>query len=153
MKTVTINSKDYPVYADLDDATEYFSSVYNSSWGGIDDNDKAKLLVMATRHIDSVDWRGLPLNPDQKLQFPRMIDGRETGEELLMSACCEEAAAIYENDGAAGMNGANGIKSVRVQDTEIQFKDGKATEEMLLVSDEVARLLGKYMNKGIRVLY
>lgn len=153
MKTVTINDKDYPVYADLVDATEYFSSIYNSSWDDINDADKAKLLIMATRHIDSVDWRGVPLRPDQKLQFPRIIDNQESDDELITFACCEEAVAIYDNDGSIGEGGSNEIKSVKVQDTEIEFKDGAVTEDSNFVSREVKRLLSKYMSKSIRVVF
>ena len=151
-KTVKINKREYEVYADIADATEYFSAVYNSDWENINEEDQAKLLLMATRHIDSVEWRGVPKEPEQKLQFPRMVDGHFSDDELITFACCEEALAIYQNGGSAD-NSSNDVKSVKVQDTEITFKDGALTDDTMLCSPEVTRLLGKYMNKGIKVLY
>lgn len=151
-KTVKINKKQYEVYADIADANEYFSTVYNSGWEDIDDEEKAKLLLMATRHIDSVEWRGVLKEPEQKLQFPRMIDGHYSDDELVTYACCEEAMAIFEN-GSSSESGSADVKSIKVQDTEITFKDGASTAESNILSSEVERYLSKYMNKGIKVLY
>ena len=43
-KTVNINKKEYEVYADIADATEYFSAVYNSDWENINEAVKYHLI-------------------------------------------------------------------------------------------------------------
>lgn len=151
-KIVTINSREYPVYADVSDADDYFSDVYGSDWESISDEDKPKLLLAATRHIDSVEWRGVLKECNQPLQFPRRVDGGFSDDNLVIYACCEEALAIYKN-GNVSENGQADIKSIKVQDTEITFKDGAPVDDTMLASLEVSRYLGKYMNKGVMVLY
>lgn len=150
MKTITINEKEYPVYATIEDADEYFDAMFNSNWANIAEEEKAKLLVSATRKIDRGSWKGVKKEENQDLQFPRLILGKETDEEILTMACCEEALAIYTSGNVTGAN-TQGIKSMKVQDTQIEFLDNR--EEKMYQSDAAYDLLKPYMRKGTTVLY
>lgn len=57
-KYININGKEYPVYATVEEADEYFAAFFNSGWDAISDEDKAKLLVSATRSIDRMQFAG-----------------------------------------------------------------------------------------------
>ena len=149
-KTIEINGVSYPVYATVEDADAYFSTVFNSNWADISEDDKKKLLVSATREIDRGSWKGTKKEENQPLQFPRIIAGKETSEDVLTMACCEEAAAIYTSGSVVGAD-TNGIKSMKVQDTEIEFLDNRT--EKMYQSDAAYDLLKPYKKKSTRVLY
>lgn len=150
MKTVTINDIEYPVYADVADSDKYFNASFGSSWENISIEDKSKLLVSATRTIDRNEWRGVPVDEQQELAFPRMICGKQTDDNLLMKACCEEAQAIHKS-GTSEYTDNQGIETIRVQDTQITFKAN--AEEKQFKSEAVEDLLRPYMYLGVSVLY
>lgn len=150
MKTIEINSKEYPTYATIEEADDYFAAFYGSVWHEIDDEDKKKLLVSASRNIDYGEWRGRKVDEDQKQAFPRIINGKETDETLLMIACCEEALGIYQA-GSSGTANTDGIASVKVQDTQITFKSNATEQEFH--SDTVEDILRPYRYLGVSVLY
>lgn len=150
MKTVDINNISYPVYATVEDADNYFNAFYGSVWETIEQEDKAKLIVSATRTIDYSEWRGEKAEKDQPLEFPRIINGKITDDDLLMRACCEEAQAIYSS-GSATTSNTDGIESIKVQDTQITFKAN--TEEQEFKSNAVEDILRPYRYLGVSVLY
>lgn len=150
MKTVQINGIEYPVYATIEDANNYFNASFGNNWNEVSDEDKAKLLVSATRSIDRDEWKGVKKEENQPLAFPRLLNDKETDAELLLRACCEEAIAIY-NNGKTSQYNTEGIQSMRVQDTEITFKSG--AEEQHYFSNAVEDILKEYRYYGIRVLY
>ena len=150
MKTIEINGIEYPTYATVEEADDYFTASFGSSWDSLGDYDKEKLLISATRNIDRAEYRGQKVEESQPLEFPRLINGKETSEILLMKACCEEAQAIYEK-GTSATADTDGVKSVRVQDTTIEFKD--SSEKSDFVSDTADDLLRPYRYLGVSVLY
>lgn len=150
MKTVTINDIEYPVYADVADADKHFNASFGSNWSSVSVEDKAKLLVSATRTIDGGEWRGVPVDEQQELAFPRIIYGKQTDDNLLIKACCEEAQAIYKS-GTSEYTDAQGIETIKVQDTQITFKAN--AEEKQFKSEAVEDLLRPYMYQGVSVLY
>lgn len=150
MKKVLINEKEYEVYADVEFADNYFNASFGSSWQELDEETKAKLLVTATRSIDKCTWRGVKLEEEQYLEFPRFIAGKHTDDDLVMRACCEEAFAIYKS-GSSETSNTDGIKTMRVQDTEITFKD--SSEESLFKSNFAEEMLKRYMFTGVSVIY
>lgn len=150
MKTVEINDITYPTYATIEEADNYFNASFGSDWETINDDDKAKLLVSATRSIDRAEYRGSKVDEAQELEFPRVISGNETDDTLLLKACCEEAIAIYQH-GSTSVSSTDGVKSVEVQDTRIEFKDNTDTSDY--ISDIVGDLLRPYRYLGVSVLY
>lgn len=150
MKTVEINGKEYAVYATVEEADDYFMAFFNSDWENIDSIDKAKLLVSATRSIDRVAYAGDKIEETQELKFPRIIYHRETDDKILLEACCEEALAIFNFNSAFGGD-ASGIKSMRVQDTSIEFFE--SNQEKQFKSDAAYKLLYPYFEFGVEVGY
>lgn len=150
MKTIEINGIEYPTYATVDEADDYFNASFGSGWEKIGDYDKAKLLISATRNIDRAEYRGYKVDENQYLQFPRIIDGIESNDNLVMMACCEEAQAIYIK-GNDSVSNVEGIKTIEVQDTKIEFAGNAETNEY--VSDTADDLLRPYRYLGVRVLY
>lgn len=150
MKIIEINENEYPTYATVEEADDYFTAFYGSVWEEIDEEDKKKLLVSASRTIDYGEWRGYKVDEEQKQAFPRIINGKETDEDLLMKACCEEALGIYQS-GNNGIANTDGIQSVRVQDTEITFKSNATEQEFH--SNAVEDILRPYRYLGVSVLY
>lgn len=150
MKTVVINDKEYPVYATLEDAENYFAGVYNAGWTDIDDEKKAVLLVSATMTIDKGQWNGEKKDESHDLEFPRIINGIETEEKRVINACCEEALAIY-NSGRTDTANTQGIKSMQVQDTQIEFKE--SAESGYFQSDSAYDWLYPYLLKSTRIIF
>lgn len=150
MKTVTINEVEYPTYATIQDADNYFNAFFGSTWESIDEVDKAKLLVSATRTIDAQEWRGYKKDEAQELAFPRLINMVETDERLLTKACCEEALAIKKSGTSESLN-AEGVQSVTVQDTTISFKANN--EDKAFKSSIVEDILRPYRYLGVSVLF
>lgn len=150
MKTVTINGVEYPVYATVSEADLYFNGAFGSNWENIDDDDKIRLLISATRNIDRQEYRGSKIDEMQALEFPRIINGNETSDVILTKACCEEAYAIY-NKGQSSIADVDGIKRIEVQDTTIEFKD--SADLSGYVSDVADDLLRPYRYLGVSVLY
>lgn len=151
MKTITIGETNYPVYATVSDADQYFFTTYGQKWCSLDTSIKERLLISATRTIDTGDWIGIKKDQEQPLEFPRVYSiNQETDENILMMACCEEAMSIYE-DGSSDAKDMKGVKSLRVQDTEITFASN--TETGSLRSEMANKLLAKYSVQGVRILY
>lgn len=150
MKTITIKKIQYPVYATLKEADEYFNAVFGSNWETIDDGTKNVLLVSATRSIDYAEWKGVKVDEEQALAFPRYIAGKKTDDDLLMKACCEEAIAIYKS-GSSNVSNTEGIQSIKVQDTQITFRAN--AEEQKFKSNAVEEILRPYMYLGVSVLF
>lgn len=150
MKTVLIKDIEYPVYATIDEANEYFNASFGSNWDSIDDETKNVLLVSATRSIDKAEWKGTEVEEKQPLAFPRYIAGKLSDEDLLMRACCEEAIAIYKS-GTSDTSNTEGIESIKVQDTQITFKAN--AKEQGFKSNVVDELLRPYMYLGVSVLF
>lgn len=151
MNKIQIGEIEYPVYATVEDADQYFYTTYGQKWCSLNISVKERLLISATRSIDCGDWIGVKVDKDQPLEFPRIYDKNEmTDDNLLMMACCEEAMAIYE-DGSSDASSMAGVSSLRVQDTEIRFASN--VKEGGLNSEMARKLLDKYAVQGVRILY
>lgn len=147
-KQITINSKEYNVYATVSEADEYFAAKFGSEWANVGENQKPQLLVTATRFIDTKDYAGKKVDDLQPLKFPRLLNSVESNDELLTLACCEIAESIYKNNGID--NNVANIKSVSMGDSSISFKgnDKNESEPDQLVSN----LLSDYALGGIRTI-
>lgn len=150
MKTVNINGKDYPVYATVAEADDYFAGFFNSGWDAIEQDDKPKLLVSATRAIDRGNYAGKKVDSSQVLEFPRIIYHEQTSDKILTEACCEEALAIFSWNSAFGGD-VSGIKSMKVQDTSIEFTGNQEMKQFR--SDNANKLLYPYFEFGVEIGY
>lgn len=127
-KTLNINGIEYYVYADLCDAHLYNNAIINSKWNTLEEIDQAKLLVMATRKIDSYNYTGEKVDKDQPLKFPRIMgSGKVSDDEVLTNLCCQ--IATYYNDSGSGSSGGDSgnllsnLKEYKIGDLQVNFKD------------------------------
>lgn len=60
-------------YVTLEEADDYFNNLLGGEqWAEIEDDIKIKALITATMQIDSLNFIGFKLNPNQPLAFPRV---------------------------------------------------------------------------------
>lgn len=143
-------------YASVEEATEYVSTRVSldmfSSWDSLDDEDKKKYLVNASRALDSMcEWIGDRYSRDQGLKWPRMnawVDGwlldQTTFPKAVVEATIEQALWSMDNSGAVSVTGNSQFDSIKVGPIAIDFNEsaGLATQEFF--PDIVAALLKDY---------
>lgn len=90
-------------YGTVEDGNTYFETRLNSaSWTDANDDDKLSALVMATQHIDRLNFIWAKVEETQDLQFPRNMTDYEGTVTILETpdeveiACYEEALAILD---------------------------------------------------------
>ena len=161
MAIITINDKEYYSYATVQDADDYFNAKFGSEWSGIDQDDKKKLLISATREMEKLCYQGHKVDEEQPLKFPRQICCKVIAEDdyRLIECCCEIANAIYLTSCSDCVNmsipNADKIKSMSVGDTSISFQENASIETD--VFDAMAMpIIKKYLRcflKGNVIVY
>ena len=105
MDIITINGFDFYSYATVAQADEYFSAKFGSEWANIDEEDKKKLLVTATREIENLCFQGVKIDKEQPLKFPRKICCLEIeADNPKIIACCAEIANAFYNTSLPTIN-------------------------------------------------
>lgn len=141
-------------YIGLADANAYFDNRLNSeNWGDATSENRAKALIMATKKIDKLSYIGEKTLSTQALKFPRLLGSSLTSitPQEILDACCEEALAIVSYDTNHIRNQELGIKSTKMGNESVTYKDtmGKSPAEIL--SSEAKHLLGRYTKKGYSI--
>ena len=161
MKTITINDFEYPTYATVEDADKYFSAKFGSTWNEVEQTDKEKLLITATKEIDKINFQGCVLEIDQELKFPRVICGfcinPVNPEKELIECCCEIANAIYNLPMAETITtpGIDKIKSMSVGDTSVTYQDGVSIDTDIFSATAlpfIKKYLLKYLKGNIKII-
>ncbi len=105
-------------YISLEEANEYFAGRLGADyWDTLDDTQKEKALITATKRIDTLSFIGSKQKPKQPLQFPRFYysgleyNGLQLADvpQQLKDAVCEEALTTLqyiENNSEEVFNGA-----------------------------------------------
>ena len=147
-KVIYLYGKDFNVYATVEEADLYFSTMFGNNWADIGETQKAQLLITATRLIDRQDFQGVVVDEEQLLKLPRIIAGKPTDDDLVTEACCELALQIYQNGNSNVY--VNDVQSVSLGDSKITFKDDVVMENTndLLIDN----YLGNYLIGGVRVI-
>ena len=106
MPSVTINTIEYEVYADVDAADDYMNGMINAAtWSALTTDTKARGLVGATRLLDRQKWMGSRTVDGQDLAFPRsgLIDceGTTVDEDEVPQSVID-ASIILAMDLASG---------------------------------------------------
>lgn len=131
MIEVNVNS-----YVSLEEANEYFATRLGAEfWETLDDTQKEKALITATKRIDRLPFVGYKQNLKQPLQFPRYYyascyynGGLSVADvpEQLKNAVCEEALTTLqyiENNSEEIYNGAisANYQSLKLGDASITY--------------------------------
>lgn len=127
MPTVTIDSNDYDVYADVETADAYLAGDFGATlWRAETDADqKARALVTATRILDRQNWVGEKTDPDQPLAWPRTgVDGydEDTTPQPIIDASIVLAKQIHAGskvDDQASIE--SGIKRQKAGSVEVEY--------------------------------
>lgn len=87
-------------YVIIEEADAYFQSRLSSEdWEDATDTEKSQSLIMATRAINNLRFKGSRYLPTQENAWPRIIDDSDTGLSLptwLTEATCEIAINLLD---------------------------------------------------------
>lgn len=177
-KTIIIKEQEYPVFCTVEEANSYFETKLDSSnWTILDDDNKAKVLIEATRKLNTLKYKGFKVSDTQPLAFPRYykpnflskrtytseanaisVNGQdliyiELPEEMI-SACCEQAVYIAEYAGLSGQsvhikNQRLGITSINIGGGTVSYGGGSLP---LQICPESIQFIEKYLIKSARVV-
>lgn len=177
-KTVKINDIEYPVYCTVEEAEQYFATKLDASyWKTLNDTDKAKVLVEATRKLNTLKYEGFPVSTVQPLAFPRYFKpnflSKRTytseanaievnGKSLILvempaemiCACCEQAIFVAEYAGLSSKsvhikNQRLGISSINIGGGNVSYNGNYL---LLEVCPEAIQYIDKYLIKSARVV-
>lgn len=176
-KTITINEMVFPVYCTVVEADAYFRTKLNSSfWDNMTEENKAKVLIEATRKLNTLKYKGFPVDLDQSLAFPRYfkpnflskrsytseakaitVQGKsliyiEAPEEMV-AACCEQAIFLAEYRGLTG--DSVHIKNQKLGISSINIGAGTVTYNSWCLVDvcpEATQYIEKFLMNTARVV-
>ena len=153
-KVVTINNIEYPVYADLTDASIYNNAIVGSTWATKTQTEQSQYLVMATRKIDSYNYCGQKVSQDQELKFPRiMSNGTVSDENLLTNLCCQVATYYCDNGSSSSDSGdfLSNVEKYQIGDLHVDFKKD-ATLDLTGLNDLIEQALKAWLiNQGMEI--
>lgn len=156
---VTINSQPYWVYADVETADLYLQANYLAGvWFDLTDQDqKAQLLVTATRLLDRQCWLGEKTEPSPSpthtLAWPRTGTGIEGVEDDvvpddIINGSIELALAILQDDSVVNSQtpGAQKLRSISAGSVNLQwFRGAEGTARFQRFPQVVQELVGRYL--------
>lgn len=160
-------------YISLEDAEKYFlERLHSDVWYNSSEADRQKALMTATKHINTLRFKGFLCEQTQPLQFPRYIKpnylSKHTytdkinlvnvnGQEVIYieistaikDACCEEAITLLELGNSSHLkNQALGITSMNIGIGSASYSP-TGNE---LISVRALQLLDKYIQKTGKVV-
>ncbi len=137
-------------FISLEDANVYFDERYDSeSWISLDDEQKEKLLITATKKINKFDFCGQKADESQKLEFPRDFGTPQD----IKDAVCEEAISLaMTQNNLHRTNQQNNISSISLGVGSVSYNTSKKlNEENLLLSETALYLVKKWTKKGYKI--
>lgn len=148
-KTVNINGIEYNTYACLCEADVYNNAILGSKWNTLEETDQAKLLIQATRLIDSYKYVGEKQNPEQPLKFPRVTAGGKVSDDKVLTELCCQLAAYYLSNGTSSSGGDSSnilsqLDNYQIGDLKIGFKSD-AQLDLSGLDDYILKALDDWM--------
>lgn len=152
-KTVTINNITYYTYADLTDASIYNNAIVGSIWAEKTAEVQSQYLVMATRKIDSYNYCGEKSDPNQLLDFPRVMANGKTSDDYVLTNLCCQLATYYCDNGNSGDSGdfLNNVSKYQIGDLHVDFKTNSEIE-LSGLDDLIEQALDDWLkNQGMEI--
>ena len=111
-------------YISVDYANAYFDKrITKDEWGLI--TDKEKVIIGAMDYIEtSYKYKGTKLNPNQALEFPRLINGSVKFPTRLKNAVCE--LALKNSKGALLEDTERATIREKVGELEVQYSENSS---------------------------
>ena len=130
----------------LEDAKCYFDERYDSEkWYKLDDNEKEKLLITASKSISRFDFVGNIKEINQPLAFPRDYDIPQD----IKDAVCEEAYALIEKmENIHQKNLDNNISSISLGVGSVSYHQNNTKCRDFLFSPIALHLVKKWVKKA-----
>lgn len=136
-------------FVTLEDAQVYFEERYDSDkWFTLDEEEKEKLLITASKRINLFDFVGVKEVETQAMAFPRDFGTPQD----IKDAVCEEAIVLAEKSGTIHSdNQKMGISSISLGAGSVSY-GGNGGEQggNVLVSDIAIYLVKKWTRKGFK---
>lgn len=112
-------------YATIAEANTYLDdSVRAGSWEFLDDDNKARALLTATRMLDRREWQGEVADEDQTLAFPRtgLADyGSTQFPSPIIEACIELAYELTQDAEVESQSQGKNTKKLTAGSTSIEY--------------------------------
>lgn len=134
-------------FVTLEEAENYFEERYDSAvWFKQKEEDKEKLLISASKKIDTFDFVGEPLEDNQPMAFPRDY----ALPQDIKDAVCEEAISLISKaDSIHAKNQEDNITSISLGAGSVSYGAGSNSDEKkLLASSTALYLVKKWIKKG-----
>jgi hypothetical protein len=151
---ITINGTDYDTYVTVEQVDEYANGSLNAAaWGALVNDDKARAVVMATRWIDSQNWTGDKVDPDQSLKWPRVIDGAviitpiEQAATLLVVLIAANPELADQMTGNVGSSANGGVKMLKAGSVATEYFRNLSSGSGTPFPVTVMSLTGDYLLK------
>lgn len=145
-------------YVTLAEADAYWADHYHSSaWDALADDDKNKLLIMATRNLDNwVIWEGSRSDEEQALRLPRygmtdcdnyQIDGDVIPTNVKYAT--HELAAHLISFNPSAEPDTKGFSKIKVDVIELEI-DKMDRDSVTVIPDTVSKLLECFGETRVR---
>lgn len=129
MATIGINGVTYEVYDTFDATVNYLAvSISAIKWAAGDDDFKSKVMVMASRYLDSISWKGEKVDPDQGNEWPRMNTGVTSAPvdnstpPAILNGFYEACALIAEDPTSTqAANSGSNVQRAKGGEAEVWF--------------------------------
>ena len=134
-------------FVTLEEAENYFEERYDSDvWFKQKEEDKEKLLISASKKINTFDFVGEPLEDNQPMAFPRDY----ALPQDIKDAVCEEAISLISKaDSIHAKNQEDNITSISLGAGSVSYGAGSNSDEKkLLASSTALYLVKKWIKKG-----
>jgi hypothetical protein len=131
----------------LEYAQIYFEERFDSAkWLELDDTEKEKLLITASKKISGFEFVGEKENNSQPLAFPRDFNMPQD----IKNAVCEEAYAILEySQNSHAQNQDANITSISLGAGSVSYGQNPKSEDTKMLHSNIALyLVKKWVKKG-----
>lgn len=139
-------------YASLFEADAYMEDMYDDGgWSSLDDEQKARLLLTATKMIDKLNVVYDKVVAERKLKFP--VKGQTVdGYDLAKEACLIQALYLYKYDNQldyATRGSITGITNEAYSETSVNRKP--SFNPLKKYSSEVYKILADYISLSVTI--
>lgn len=134
-------------FVTLEEALNYFDERYDSNeWFDIEQSEKEKLLISASKKINTFDFVGTSLADGQLMVFPRDF----AMPQDIKDAVCEEAISIIKRTKSVhNTNQEENISSISLGAGSVSYGSSSNSDETkLLASSTALYLVKKWIKKG-----
>lgn len=139
MATVTIDTVEFTVYADVSTADDYLvGSITATAWRAADDDTKARALVSATRWIDAQSW-----------QEAYDTVAERDAEPAFATATIELAALLVDDPDYRSSFQAADTKRLKAGSVEIEYFRGARIQTTTVFPKQIMTLIGRYLASAV----